>query len=62
MHKSVLFGAKANVSLGMVPESLASTLCAGQLYGQNWKHILKIRVFFPLAVNYFVSFGVERTQ
>lgn len=33
MHKSVLFGAKANVSLGMVPESLTSTLCAGQLYG-----------------------------
>lgn len=48
MHKSVLFGAKANVSLGMVPESLASMLCAGQLYGQNWKHILKIRVFFFL--------------
>lgn len=33
MHKSVLFGAKANVSLGIVPESLASALFAGQLYG-----------------------------
>lgn len=35
MHKSVLFGAKANVSLGTVPESLAFALFAGQLYSQN---------------------------
>lgn len=35
MRKSVLFGAKANVSLGTVPESLAFALFAGQLYGQN---------------------------